>query len=217
MKKTQKKILNNAILLFNRKGVSNTRLQDIASNTGISPGNLSYHYKTKKDLIEAVLELMVVTMMEMSGKNMALVEQNDYLSIIKNYLRYQIGHRFFYRDILEITNLVPEAKTIFKNQMHQVLSFTQNGLYLAIGKGLIKPEPYLGHYEFFAKNIWAILNSWLVEREVIGIKEVSMQKVILAIWEFHYPYFTDKGLEIYIEVKKQLPNMIEEEEKYQVA
>ena len=211
MKKTQEKILTNAILLFNRKGVSNVRLQDIAANAGISAGNLSYHYKTKKDLMEAVLEFMATAIKELSSKNMAFVEQNDYLSVTKNYLRFQIGHRFFYRDILEIINLVPEAKTIFENQMQQVLSFTKNGMYLAIGKGLIHPEPHAGHYDFFAKNIWAILNSWLIEREVLGAKKVSFQKVMLAIWEFHYPYFTDKGKEIFVEMKKQLPKMIEEE------
>ena len=128
MKKTQEKILNNAIRLFNRKGVSNVRLQDIAANAGISAGNLSYRYKTKKDLMEAVLEFMAIAFKAMSSKNMAFVEQDDYLSVVKNYLRFQIGHRFFYRDILEIISLVPEAKTMFEKQMQQVLSFTKNGM-----------------------------------------------------------------------------------------
>ena len=56
-----------------------------------------------------------------------------------------------------------------------------------------------------------ILNSWLIEREVLGAKKMSLQKVMLAIWEFHYPYFTEKGKEIFVKVKKQLPKMIEEE------
>ena len=55
MKKTPRKILYNARLLFNREGVNNVRLQDIAKQTDISPGNLSYHFKTKKELIEGLL------------------------------------------------------------------------------------------------------------------------------------------------------------------
>jgi len=40
MKKTQEKILKNAIQLFNTKGVSNVRLQDIAKKAGISAEKL---------------------------------------------------------------------------------------------------------------------------------------------------------------------------------
>ena len=58
MKKTQENILINTIQLFNKNGVSNVRLQDIAKQAGISAGNLSYHYKLKKDLIEGVLTYM---------------------------------------------------------------------------------------------------------------------------------------------------------------
>ena len=99
---------------------------------------------------------------------MGFVEKNDYTSVVKNYLGFQIGHRFFYRDILEINSFLPQAKDLYQKQMEQVLNFTKNGMYLAIGKGFIKPEPHEGHYHFFAKNAWAILNSWLAEREIFG-------------------------------------------------
>ena len=211
MKKTQEKILRNAIQLFNKKGVSNVRLQDIAKKAGISAGNLSYHYKLKKDLIEGVLDYMSQTGKEMSSQNMAHVEQNDYTAVVKNYLGFQIRHRFFYRDILEISSFVPSANELFEKQMEQVINFTKNGMYLAIGKGFIKPEPHDGHYHFFAKNTWAILNSWLVEREILGDKKVSMHQVMLAIWEAHYPYFTEKGLAVFEELKRELPVLIKEE------
>jgi len=51
MKKTQHKIIKTAIQLFNKNGVANVRVQDIAVTASISPGNLTYHYKTKKDLM----------------------------------------------------------------------------------------------------------------------------------------------------------------------
>ena len=84
-------------------------------------------------------------------------------------------------------------------------------MYLAIGKGFIKPEPHEGHYHFFAKNAWAILNSWLVEREILGEEKVSMHQVMLAIWEFHYPYLTAKGQKLYMELKGQIPALIQED------
>ena len=209
MKKTQEKILKNAIQLFNKKGVSNVRLQDIAKKAGISAGNLSYHYKLKKDLIEGVLEYMTQSGKEMSSQNMAHVEKNEYTAVTKNYISFQISHRFFYRDILEVCSFVPSAKELFEKQMEQVINFIKNGTYLAIGKGFIKPEPHEGHYHFFAKNIWAILNSWLVEREVLGEEKVSMHQVMLAIWEAYYPYFTEKGLKEFHRLKEELPALIQ--------
>jgi AcrR family transcriptional regulator len=211
MKSTQLKILNNATLLFNRRGVSNVRLQDIAQRCGISAGNLSYHYKTKKDLMEGVLKLMSDNRDKMSASNMKHVENDDYMTVAINYVRFQINHRFFQRDLLEIIKLVPEASSLFEKQMNQVLSFTKNGLYLAAGKGYIVAEPHENHYHFFAKNIWGILNSWLIEREVLGEEVVSMESILTAIWEFHYPYFTEKGLDIFHRLKEEMPLMINKE------
>jgi len=211
MKKTQLKILNNATVLFNRKGVSNVRLQDIAKKCGISAGNLSYHYKTKKDLMEGVLQMMQASFKAMSTANKEHIENEDYLIISKSYISFQIQHRFFHRDLLEIIKLLPEAKDLFQNQMEQVVNFTQNGLGLAIEKGLIIKEPHDDHYFYFAKNIWGILNSWLVEREVLGEAKVSIKSILIAIWEFHYPYFTEKGRVVYQELRNNLPELIKME------
>lgn len=211
MKKTPKKILESARVLFNTQGVSNVRLKDIAKNINISPGNLSYHYGTKKDLISAVLILLQQTTKDMRADNMHSLESEDYLGVIKNYLRFQINHRFFYRDILDIVNLVPEAKEAYEELMNQVINFSKNGMYLAVGKGLLKPEPHDGSFHFFAKNVWAILNSWLIEREVLGKDKIGMDEIMLAIWEYHYPYMTEKGVVLYNNVKKRIPQLVKEE------
>ena len=211
MKKTQIKILSNAMILFNQYGVGNVRLQDIAASTGISAGNLSYHYKTKKDLMEAVLSYMLEAYEAMRSRNAIYFEDNKYTDITKNFLGFQIGHRFFYRDILEIKNLVPKAEKIFENQMKQVLDFTKKGMYLAVDQGFIKPEPHRDHYHFFAKNIWAILNSWLIEREVLGDRKLSMEQVMKAIWEAHYPYLTAKGKKLFSQLKNELPSIVTKE------
>lgn len=211
MKKTPKMILDNARLLFNREGVNNVRLLDIAKHTDISPGNLSYHFKTKKDLIQALLKQLQTASKDMRTVHMGYLEHEDYLSITRSFLRFQIGYRYFYRDILDLISLDPEAKKIYEAQMNQVISFTKNGMYLAVGKGLWSPEVHDESFHYFAKNIWAILNSWLIEREVLGEEKVSMEEVMTAIWEFHYPYFTEKGKEVYKRLKDQIPTIVKDE------
>ena len=45
----------------------------------------------------------------------------------------------------------------------------------------------------------------------MGEEKVSMHEVMLAIWEFHYPYFTEKGQEEFHKLKRQLPELIKAE------
>ena len=53
---TKQKIINASIQLFNAHGIANVRLQQIAAETGISPGNLAYHYRNKEAIVQAVNE-----------------------------------------------------------------------------------------------------------------------------------------------------------------
>lgn len=208
MKKTQKKIVITAIDLFNKGGVGNVRLQDIAKQAGISQGNLSYHYKTKKDLMEAVLSYMKTERAEVRSTMQSLIENTDVVGIITNYLRLQIGFRFFYRDILEIINLVPKAKKQFEKQIEDVINFNKNAINLSIQKGFMIKEPHEGHYDLFVQNVWAILHSWLTKREVLGNRKVSLNDAVLAVLEMHFLYLTKKGKVLYYEWKEQIPKLV---------
>lgn len=210
MKKTQEKIIIATVDLFNKVGVSNVRLQDIAKEVGISPGNLTYHYKTKKDLLAAVLSEMTDQQKKVKNTNLGFVASIDIISIVTNYLSFQIQYRFFYRDILEIIKLSPDAKSLLNQHIQEVIIFSKNAIYLSVDKGYMKAEPHEGHYELFAKNAWAILHSWLREREVFGEEEVSLYHAILAVLELHYFYLTEEGLVRYFELKEQLPRLVKE-------
>ena len=58
MKKTKQKIILSSIELFNQKGLTNVRLQNIADQCGISVGNLAYHFSNKLAIIEVVDEIL---------------------------------------------------------------------------------------------------------------------------------------------------------------
>jgi AcrR family transcriptional regulator len=54
--RTRDKILQAALALFNESGENNVSLAQIAAELDISEGNLWYHFRTKRDLIAALLE-----------------------------------------------------------------------------------------------------------------------------------------------------------------
>jgi len=210
MKKTQHKIIKTAIQLFNKNGVANVRVQDIAVTASISPGNLTYHYKTKKDLMIAVLRYMKVVQKEMFPYQ-SVIEAQNWIELVQTYLRFQIQFRFFYRDILEISRLVPESRIQYQKQIASVINFNKNGIYLAVGKGFMIPESHEGHYQALATNSWAILNAWLTVREVLGEEVANVKRGMNGLLELNYPYFTDKGKEVYHRIKQQIPEMVKSE------
>ena len=52
---TRRRILDTARELFNEQGVHRVGVRDLARATGMSPGNLAYHFATKDDLIAALV------------------------------------------------------------------------------------------------------------------------------------------------------------------
>lgn len=53
---TKERIQNKAIELFNQSGMYKTGVREIARSLDISPGNLSYHFARKEDLLSAILD-----------------------------------------------------------------------------------------------------------------------------------------------------------------
>ena len=53
---TKNRIIAESKVLFFELGIANTRLQQIADASGISVGNLAYHFKNKEAIVETVYE-----------------------------------------------------------------------------------------------------------------------------------------------------------------
>ena len=211
MKATQKKIVEAAIELFNQHGVATVRVQDIAKTAGISPGNLTYHFKTKKDLTAALCLYMKEALAQLTYSHQILMKPTDWIELTKAYLNFQIQFRFFYRDTLEIIRLYPATRDFYKKQIQKIINFNKNALFLAVGRGYIISETFEGQYETLAKNVWAVLNSWLTQREILGQNTINIQDGIRALLDLHYPYFSEKGKAFYYTMLKELPTLVKKE------
>ena len=56
----QEQILRAALALFSRKGVGQTSMSDIVSESGLSKGGVYWHFKSKSDIIEGALQRFMV-------------------------------------------------------------------------------------------------------------------------------------------------------------
>ena len=107
--KTRQKILQLALSLFNQKGYSNVGVREIARALDISPGNLSYHFSKKEDILFELAK-------QHSQNNDNLYQQffageatlENFLILMMNTLKSQYKHR---GALLELSLLTNEIKT----------------------------------------------------------------------------------------------------------
>ena len=213
MSSTRIKIVESSILLFNKKGLANVRLQDIAEYNNISPGNLTYHFKTKKDLMEYIIYYMIRKLVEIEATQRESLKQMSLYNILRNNLVFLFNYRFFFRDILEIINLVPNAKSVFKDVNKLNEKFSIEYINISIKNGYMKKEAYDGQYKIFAKNNWAIVSSSLTTWEVLDDSKNKYRKIFDEIMGHFYPYLTKKGVDRYNKKKKEISKKIDEDFK----
>lgn len=213
MNKTKQKIIGAAITLFNELGLMNVRNQDIAKEAGMSLSNFNYHFKTKQDLVYAVIEHMKAVLQEEVYGNQVLIQEGQGLEITKSYFEFEEKFRFFYLDTYNILQSYPELKIEMRQQIQEAIQVIKNLNYLAVGKGYLKPAPpdMPNLYDKLADQIWINNHFWFTQMEVRGFKEDIVLKGLDACVFISYPYLTEKGKQVYlgfIEKVKSEKNMV---------
>jgi AcrR family transcriptional regulator len=109
---TRTRILVAALLLFNELGVSKATTNQISDEIDISPGNLHYHFKTKADLVAAIVaafEVDAKIFLEPPHDAQATIE--DLWMFLHLLLERTTAYRFLFRDFETIVAEYPESGT----------------------------------------------------------------------------------------------------------
>lgn len=201
MNKTKKKIILSAVTLFNKVGLANARNQDIAENAGISLSNFNYHFKTKKDLVLEVMTYMKEVLEEKVYGNKLLIQDGQGLEIAKSYYEFEEEFQFFYLDTNNIIQTYPELKGGLESQIKESIQMIKNLNYMAVGKGLMKPEPteIPGLYNQLAEQIWISNHFWFAQMKIRGLEGSVVIKGLEAGFGIIYPYLTETGIASYRE------------------
>ncbi len=201
MAKTRQNIIQTAIHLFNERGVVNVRIKEIADELNISNGNLTYHYKTKQDLMHSVYRYMIKTLEEMSIGNQLMNPARKSIEVVRGYLEYIVKFRFFYQDTLEIIRAYPELAKAHQRQVEQEQTIIKNLIYRSIGKGELKQETFPGLYDSLAHSIWMTLHFWLTQQAIRGEVKNNLEQGLLTIANLLYPYATEDGATVFEKIQ----------------
>lgn len=173
---TKEKIITSAIDLFNRKGVADVTLRDIADKAGISIGNLAYHFKNKDAII---LELY----RQMEEERNALLSKVQFIPSFENIheqvvsiLELSLKYKFFYVSTLYIVRSYPFIAKLHREYINSHIAYIKAMLDYSVGVGNLHPETVPGYYQRLSEVVWSTLNFWLLQEEIRGKKRITLKK-----------------------------------------
>ncbi|OSY87399.1 hypothetical protein WH52_10990 [Tenacibaculum holothuriorum] len=202
--KTKNRIIEGAIALYNDKGYTNVKIRDIAERLDISPGNITYHFSTNKILMNAIYDYMITNIKEISLGDQILISRGKGMEAPRLYLEQVSRFRFFYKDIISIINSYPEIATKHQRMVNRQIEVIESLLFISVGKGYFRPEEIEGMYKTLSEAITNTLHFWLTRQATKGKKEDDLEGALDHISKLIYPYYTQKGLEVYFPDLKRI-------------
>lgn len=190
--KTSQKILDASRTLFNEKGYAATSVAEIAALLGISPGNLTYHYPSKFDL---VLGLEKSVQQKMEARWAASQEheiEDDYVEHLIFAMKLTWDNRFLLRDRAQYSKEGNESDA--NSYMQQDLKELES-----LVNRIKKSQYFRSDLDFdqaiLARTLWITSRYWLDHlRELEGMQKLKWADIERGV-RHHFavlaPYLTD--------------------------
>ncbi|NJB35681.1 TetR/AcrR family transcriptional regulator [Croceivirga sp. JEA036] len=199
-----------AIQLFNKEGMSNVSMKQLADNMGISAGNLKYHYNTKSDLLEALYEDMYTVTLDY------ILPKNTYLTLFHledmmgKFDALQQEYAFFFNDLVNIIKTHPTIAKRYEAGNIERFKAARKLLDYYIETGRMKKTHGLVDFDQVIYAIWMLSTFWQSQKIAINNPnyKVNQTSSISLLWQLIIPHLTEKGIEEYQQMRQfvTLPN-----------
>jgi TetR/AcrR family transcriptional regulator len=170
---TEEKIFNAAITVFQKKGFSGARMQEIADEAGINKAMLHYCFKNKQLLFEAVFmnafSQLAPQINEIFNSNESVFEKIK--KFTNSYISFVVLNPFLPPFVIQEMNNNPDfVKTFFKNKNTPNPSLLINQIQKEMEDGIIKPiNPKQLVLDIFSMTIFPFAAPMMVK----GILQLS--------------------------------------------
>ena len=188
---TKQKILDASLLLFNENGINNVRLQQIADETGISVGNLAYHFNNKEAITESIIAIVISNLQELLKQYGKQEPLNDLDFFFKDFYRLCDQYRFFNFDILEIKRNFSPSYEQLQPLFNKIKIQLERRFELFVQERLFQKEVNI---KYLASNIWLMMFFMPMEKQISGkMTATSESQFRKRLWENVAVYFSNKG------------------------
>jgi len=190
---TKQRIITAATKYLNKNGFGAVTLHELAGVIGMTRGNLTYHFKTKNELLEAISDDMWTKINAKRSKSRQFPSFENLHNEIQLYYRFQKEYAFIFLDPHVLRH--PKIKQAFREMTKQTIADNKATIAFSISTGNMKPEPFKGVYHNIALTTWMLTFFWLAQQIIRGEKTNEDGEKI--IWSLLLPHFTDKGIEAF--------------------
>lgn len=191
---TRDRILSTATALFNRKGLANVSIDEVALETGISNGNLNYHFRRKQDLVRAVLPLLEARMRVVLTPTMAAHEPErgarDLIAILRAFWSF----RGFFNALTFLLSKDDVLRADYFRFQEWAIGTVEKGLKELEETGEFGPLRKPNTTRLLAENMWGQWLNWLRMQQIRSPDaEVpegeALYDCALHHWSLMEPYF----------------------------
>ena len=170
-------------------------MQRISDHLKISPGNLTYHFPKKEDLMLAIYELFQSEMSDIVPQGEInkpdLVQLDDQ---IRSFYQLQQRFLFFYVDLLEVERAYPELANKHQEHIKNQIDSLNSGLIYNVSAGYLDAEKSEMDYQYLAEQLWFTAVFWPRQILVRGMSD-SLQNMRLTLWQLIKPYLSTEGIQ----------------------
>lgn len=210
MTEKEKVIIKSGMKLFAQKGFSSTSIQEIATESNISKGAFYLHFKSKDDLLLAILEYIFETIesSRLVFETQNLSPREKFIKQISAFFGTFIGHK-------EFLTMLSKEQAIPRNEEIKKLFFKKRfEFHLLYRKGLVSiygsnTEPYSIDLAFILEGLFqSYVGLLIMEPAEFEIEELShflMRRMDSIVKEIssEAPFLTEEKLGKIIKNSKQ--------------
>ncbi len=205
--KTKEKILSSALNLFNQQGVSSISLRDIAQSTGISKGNIGYHFPLKEDIVYQLYTQMKEELSEISKQ---FITTSDLLEILLKapIQTFDLSHkyRFLYIEYVHILQHYPQ---IIEEHQREISERKNQFKYIfpeLQSTGILRADMNKKQWDIVLQQSGLMRTMWFAYtafQQDLTEKE-RLWNYVEMVNQLLWPYLTPKGLLQYDQITQQI-------------
>jgi AcrR family transcriptional regulator len=190
---TKQKIIDAAVICFNKEGIANVRLQHIADEAFVSVGNMTYHYRNKEAIVAAVWEQLVQKQRDLLAEFRVLPLFEDIERLVFSTFELQQQYRFFYVDTLEVMRAYPNIQALHQQHMAWQMVQMEVAIRFNQSRGAFNPPQWEGQYMDVTQLFWMVTDHWMYRQAIQNSATDDYGHFRQLLWSLIRPLFTNMG------------------------
>ena len=158
---TQLRILQTALELFNEHGTAAVSSTRVAERSGISKGNLQYHFPNKRDIVYALFQQAIQEMDSGWYRDHLAPTLEHMAAMYVRQLQLILKYRFFYREMADLLRQDAHLRKRFADNRDRRMRELEKFMLALQACGLMKFPPDPRRLRAIIDVTWIVNENWL--------------------------------------------------------